>query len=166
MYRYSYDVGSVDSPEFWLFFGITMLIVGLVVLIVSVITMVGQWQVFKKAGKPGWAAIIPIYNMWVLYEIGDVKPVFCLLTVAGGFLVGISNSLLMFAGKNVAFVFVSIPLSIISMVCSIAGLVFSIKSSLGIARHFGKSDAYGLGLAFLSVIFYPMLGFDKKAEYK
>jgi hypothetical protein len=29
----------------------------------------GMWKVFVKAGKPGWAAIIPIYNLIVLVEI-------------------------------------------------------------------------------------------------
>src|SRR5262249_49767145 len=28
-----------------------------------------MWRVFQKAGKPGWAAIIPIYNIIVLLEI-------------------------------------------------------------------------------------------------
>jgi hypothetical protein len=28
-----------------------------------------MWRVFEKAGKPGWAAIIPIYNVWVLLDI-------------------------------------------------------------------------------------------------
>ena len=27
------------------------------------------WRIFEKAGKPGWAAIIPIYNLIVLLEI-------------------------------------------------------------------------------------------------
>lgn len=27
------------------------------------------WTIFEKAGKPGWAAIIPIYNVIVLLEI-------------------------------------------------------------------------------------------------
>jgi len=27
------------------------------------------WKIFEKAGKPGWAAIIPIYNLIVLLEI-------------------------------------------------------------------------------------------------
>ncbi len=28
-----------------------------------------MWRIFEKAGKPGWAAIIPIYNFIVLLEI-------------------------------------------------------------------------------------------------
>jgi uncharacterized membrane protein YoaK (UPF0700 family) len=31
------------------------------------------WKVFEKAGKPGWAAIVPIYNLIVLLEIAG-KP--------------------------------------------------------------------------------------------
>ncbi len=27
------------------------------------------WRVFEKAGKPGWAALIPIYNTLILLEI-------------------------------------------------------------------------------------------------
>ena len=27
------------------------------------------WTTFSKAGKPGWAAIVPIYNLIVLLEI-------------------------------------------------------------------------------------------------
>ena len=28
-----------------------------------------QWKIFTKAGKPGWASIVPIYNIIVLLEI-------------------------------------------------------------------------------------------------
>jgi hypothetical protein len=40
-----------------------------VYLALFVITVIGLWKVFEKAGKPGWAAIIPIYNLIVLLEI-------------------------------------------------------------------------------------------------
>ncbi|WP_046242405.1 DUF5684 domain-containing protein [Hymenobacter terrenus] len=29
----------------------------------------GMWKIFEKAGKPGWACLIPIYNIIVLHEI-------------------------------------------------------------------------------------------------
>lgn len=40
-----------------------------VMAIVCVFLIVVQWKIFAKAGKPGWAAIIPIYNTWVMFEI-------------------------------------------------------------------------------------------------
>jgi len=29
----------------------------------------GAWKVYAKAGQPGWAAIVPIYNLYVLLQI-------------------------------------------------------------------------------------------------
>jgi hypothetical protein len=49
-------------------------IVGAVFVIACIVVVfVSQWKVFVKAGRPGWAAIIPVYNMWVLFEISG-KP--------------------------------------------------------------------------------------------
>jgi hypothetical protein len=45
-----------------------------VYLIILVLMIVSLWKIFEKAGKPGWAAIIPIYNIIVLLEIVN-KPV-------------------------------------------------------------------------------------------
>ncbi len=42
-------------------------------LAVLIIVCAGWWKMFEKAGAPGWAAIIPIYNLWVLNRIGG-KP--------------------------------------------------------------------------------------------
>jgi uncharacterized protein DUF5684 len=48
-------------------------VVLLVYLIVIVVGITGLWKTFVKAGKPGWASIIPIYNLVVLVEIAG-KP--------------------------------------------------------------------------------------------
>ncbi|MCP5488735.1 MAG: signal peptidase I [Verrucomicrobia bacterium] len=47
---------------------------------VAIIALVvaSMWMVFTKAGKPGWAAIVPIYNMIVLLEIAG-KPLWWVL---------------------------------------------------------------------------------------
>ena len=42
---------------------------GLVYLAIIVLVVAGMWKLFEKAGKPGWAAIIPIYNYVVIHEI-------------------------------------------------------------------------------------------------
>jgi hypothetical protein len=46
----------------------------LVGLICAVVVIAAMWKLFTKAGKPGWAAIVPIYNVIVLLEIID-KPI-------------------------------------------------------------------------------------------
>jgi hypothetical protein len=41
----------------------------LIYIVVLALMIVSMWKVFTKAGKPGWASIIPIYNIIVLLEI-------------------------------------------------------------------------------------------------
>ncbi|HTB82251.1 MAG TPA: DUF5684 domain-containing protein [Candidatus Sulfotelmatobacter sp.] len=109
-------------------------LIGLFVLAIELAIIVaiiaGMWKVFVKAGKPGWAAIVPIYNVIVLLEIAG-KPLWWIL--------------LFF-----------IPLVNIVM-CVIVGLA--------IAKSFGKSDLFGVGLGLLGFIFYPVLGFSD-AQYQ
>jgi hypothetical protein len=35
----------------------------------AILVLIAMWRIYEKARKPGWAAIIPIYNIWVLLEI-------------------------------------------------------------------------------------------------
>ncbi len=49
-----------------------------IVLAVLIVMIAGIWRVFTKAGRPGWASIIPIYNAWVLLDIAE-KPGWWLL---------------------------------------------------------------------------------------
>jgi hypothetical protein len=47
-------------------------------LVFLVLVIASLWKIFDKAGKPGWAAIIPIYNLIVLLEIVG-KPVWWII---------------------------------------------------------------------------------------
>ena len=40
-----------------------------VILLVVVFMIAAMWKIFEKAGQPGWAAIVPIYNLYVLLKI-------------------------------------------------------------------------------------------------
>jgi len=41
----------------------------LVMLALMVVCIAGMWKVFVKAGQPGWAVLIPIYNAFILLKI-------------------------------------------------------------------------------------------------
>ena len=97
----------------------------LVSLAIALLIVASMWKIFVKAGKPGWAALIPIYNFIVLLEI---------------------------AGKPAWW--------IILLFVPLVNFVILIVLSIALAKKFGKGVGYGLGLAFLGVIFYPMLGFS------
>ena len=98
-------------------------------LALAVLAIVAMWKIFEKAGKPGWAAIIPFYNIYVLFEITW--------------------------GNGWKFLFLLIP---------IANIVFAIITMVKLAKAFGKSGGFAVGLIFLSIIFYCILAFDK-SEY-
>ncbi|MEU7788984.1 DUF5684 domain-containing protein [Amycolatopsis sp. NPDC049159] len=38
-------------------------------LLFAVLTVIALWKVFTKTGRPGWAAIIPIYNAYTLLKV-------------------------------------------------------------------------------------------------
>jgi len=45
----------------------------IVMLALAVVFIVGVWKVFVKAGQPGWAILIPFYNVYILLKIAG-KP--------------------------------------------------------------------------------------------
>ena len=38
-------------------------------LAIAVLMIASMWTIFNKAGQPGWACIIPIYNLIVFFRI-------------------------------------------------------------------------------------------------
>jgi hypothetical protein len=42
---------------------------GIIGLLVALLMIVAMWKVFAKAGQPGWASIIPIYNLYIWCKI-------------------------------------------------------------------------------------------------
>ncbi|MCH5261318.1 MAG: hypothetical protein J1F42_00230 [Lachnospiraceae bacterium] len=46
-----------------------MAIYYIIMLALTVLLLVSLWKIFVKAGKPGWAAIVPFYNFYCLFEI-------------------------------------------------------------------------------------------------
>lgn len=63
--------------------------------------VVAIWKIFTKAGKPGWASLVPIYNIIVLLEICD-KPLwwFLLLLIP---LVNVIFAILLYVALAEAF---------------------------------------------------------------
>jgi Family of unknown function (DUF5684) len=53
--------------------GAIVAVMGIVWLLIAVACIAGIWKMFEKAGQPGWAAIVPIYNLIVMLKIAG-KP--------------------------------------------------------------------------------------------
>jgi hypothetical protein len=48
-------------------------VVAIIPLVIGIFMIAAVWRVFSKAGKPGWAAIVPIYNAIVMLQVAG-KP--------------------------------------------------------------------------------------------
>ena len=108
----------------------------LIILAFYVLIIVAQWKIFTKAGQEGWKALIPIYNVVVLYKIIGLSPWLLLLYL----------------------------LSVVPVVGWIISIALSIVSTVKLAKAFNQSTAFIFGLLFLSPIFQMILGFGK-SEY-
>jgi hypothetical protein len=77
--------GDVIST-FMAMFGFFACCGGVVVLLFTVPVFIGLWKIFEKAGEPGWAALVPVYNLMVLGRIsgkGEMYGLLSLIPMAG-----------------------------------------------------------------------------------
>ena len=104
-----------------------------------VFILAAMWKVFEKAGQPGWAAIIPIYNLYVLTKIAG-KPgwwliLFLIPFINFIFLVWLYNMVSKSFGKDEGFT--------VGLV--LLGIVFWPILGFGSARYqgpYGDPEAY------------------------
>lgn len=73
-YNYSYSYSSTSSSaDAGTALAIIGLIWGIMLLLVLLPSVIAWWSLFKKAGEPGWASIIPIYNTYVMWKISGTE---------------------------------------------------------------------------------------------
>jgi len=133
----------------------TGLLVSFVVfgLAIAVFMYAALWKVFVKAGQPGWAAIIPIYNAYIMTKIAG-KPgwwVLMLLLPPLNLIFGIwlYNMISKSFGKDEAF----------TVGLLLLGIVFLPILGFGSAKYLGP---YGDQAAFQRMQ-NPNFDFDKKS---
>lgn len=143
MSTYDYNTySSYDTSAAGAILGGAFLIVGLIFLVaaaISVIGIIGQWKAFKKAGKNGWEAIIPFYNLVVACQISGVSPWWVLIYLLGTTVLNVIPVIGSFA----------------ALACSV---YFLILLNVSVARSFGKETGFAVGLIFLNPIFWFVLG--------
>lgn len=80
------------------------------------LVIVSMWKIFTKAGEPGWAAIVPIYNIIVLLKIAG-KPAwwfvlmlipFVNIVIAAILCIGVANNFGKSTGYGLGLFFLGI----------------------------------------------------------
>lgn len=75
------------------------------ICLIGLIQIIGMWKTFEKANHPGWAAIIPIYNWYIILKIGGKPGWWLILVFILPFVFGIwaLNMVSKSFGKDVGF---------------------------------------------------------------
>jgi hypothetical protein len=68
-YTSSYSSSSGNNTTAGLTVFLFLLFIWLPIILFAIAGMIGMWKTFEKAGKPGWAAIVPVYNGMIVAEI-------------------------------------------------------------------------------------------------
>ena len=122
-------------------------IIFLIALAALIVIIIGEVKLFQKAGKPGWAAIVPFYSTYVLVEIAGLNWWY--------FLIAISGTIVSLLGID--------GLGAITMIAARAANFF-IFYNLG--KKFKKDPTtYGVLGIFFPGILAAVLGFSKEAKY-
>lgn len=117
-------------------------LLGLIILMASVITIiqiVGMWKVFIKAGEKGWKAIIPFYNIAILYKISGMSP-------------------------YLVFVYIGLFIPVINIFASTALAIITLYQKVNLMKAFKASTGLTVAMLMVPFITYLILGFGK-SEY-
>ncbi len=106
-------------------------------LVLYVVFALGMYGTFQKAGQPGWAAFVPIYNFIIMLKV---------------------------AGRPVAWAWFLL-LAIIPFIGSIALLVIGIIVLNDVSKSFGHGAGFTVGLVLLGPIFWYVLWLGK-SQYR
>lgn len=136
--RFIFKNANPDALEYGINLAKNVLII--LGIIIGIIIIISLYKIFKKTGRKGYIAFIPIYNLIVLYKISGINPLFLL------------TFFIMFIPGFGVFGFI------------IWNIIDATQKGL-LVRKFGKSIWYVVGIILFDYIFYPILAFGK-SKYK
>lgn len=99
----------------------------LLILAFVLLVIISMWRVYERAGEPGWAVLIPFYNMYVLTKVAGLSGWW-----------------------------------VVAMFIPLINIIALFVVSIGVARRFDRGAGFGVGLALLPMIFYPILAWGEE----
>lgn len=146
---------NIFSSQFLEGFDAIFVVVALVLFIsIFVLFFISLWKIFVKAGQKGWKAIIPVYDIYILFKVwSNIRNfwIFACVYIVSMFISSFSG----YIDNLVLFLL----LNFLGMICTIASLIITIFLCNNISKSFGHGKCFTAGLVLLSFIFFPILAF-------
>ena len=133
-YDYGYATETATATGLGAILGAFLGIILVIGLVVAIIQLAGMWKVFTKAGEKGWKAIIPFYNMAILYKISGMSP-------------------------YLVFVYLGLLIPIVNFFVAAAIGIISLYQVINLSKGFNKSTGFTVAIIVVPFIAYLMLGF-------
>ena len=120
---------------------------------ITLLNIIGLFKIYQKMGMPGWKGIIPVYNMYGLYNVLWEKKYFW-----GYLLAQVCLAVFKGDGSNLL-------VSLVTLALSVLPIVLGMKLYIKLAKAFGKGTGFGVLTFFFAPICLAVLGFGG-AEYE
>lgn len=71
-YNYAYDsmdIGGNAGVGMLAGLGSMIMVIWIVTMVLCAVQLIAMWKLYVKAGRPGWGALVPFYNSYLLFDI-------------------------------------------------------------------------------------------------
>lgn len=144
----------------------------IIALIFYVLLVIAGWKIFEKAGEKGWKAIIPIYNVYIMFKIVNMTSWFwwsiavSICTSLTFTLNGFNPYDNMTSEQIVNYILANPAVLIVAIVSCIVDIYIAIIYAYRTSKVFGHGIGYTFGLLLLPNIFWLILGFGSSKYNK
>ena len=135
--------------------GLSFLLPVIIIFIICAViaSVMADYKIFQKAGEEGWKSLVPIYSEVIFCKCFMGKGEYAAIPMIASFFSRIASR----SGSSASILF-AFPFSIIS-------IAFYVYQSIALAKSFGKSSSFTLGLIFIPFIFKLILAFSDDQYY-
>lgn len=137
-----------------------------------ILTAVCWWKIFTKANTAGWKALIPFYCDYTRFKIAGQKSWYWgyLLITIGRSISSVMTIIYLIGDvitwiQDGTFQETAIETKTLGWGFMLILMVFDICIGRCLAKKFGKTGAFGIGLGLIPIVFAPILAFGK-AEFQ
>lgn len=124
-------------------------------IVMLVLTVIFLWKIFEKTGEAGWKAIIPVYNIYIIFKKFWDKSKFW-ITLGLIILALLATIVVSFNDSNT----IGGISTIIYVISSAIILLICITLMFNIATKFDKGILFTIGLLLVPTVFLGILALD------